>query len=600
MAARLTWRASSRLLLGILLLLLLQSLLPPVELALSKAVLDRAALDLRLGGQPGALAARLPLGAWIALTAGVLAIGQLIQPFSRTLQSMAGDRLTGYFTEQIIRTANGWRGLARFEDPSFADDLRRVRSSGSRVGLEMLVYGAGAVLALFTSVSLALVLARLHPLAPLLMLLASLPLMAMHWEYQKSTSSHLYYKTPDARRLEYSRDSLLAVEPAKDVRLYGLGPFFAEQYERMFERTSGDLDSLRRRLAIWVGFASLLASGAAGGVYAYTVWRITRGTLTPGDLVLYGGAATLLRGSLGGIGFNIAYVPFVLGLSLPSLQRVLDAPPDLPLPDQPRPAPRPARQGIAFEDVGFTYPGAREPVLRGVTFTIKPGEGLALVGHNGAGKTTIVKLLLRMYDPTAGRITLDGVDLRDYDLTDLRQEMGVIFQDYVRYEMTARENIGVGQVATLADEGRLREAARKGGALELIESLPDGLDTQLGREFAGRELSGGEWQKLALARAFVRDCQILVLDEPTAALDAQTEYDVYTRFYDLTHGRMTLLISHRFSTVRMADRILYLADGRIREEGSHAELMRANGEYARLYRLQASQYIEDRAEEATP
>jgi ATP-binding cassette subfamily B protein len=228
---------------------------------------------------------------------------------------------------------------------------------------------------------------------------------------------------------------------------------------------------------------------------------------------------------------------------------------------------------------------------------MRPGEGLALVGHNGSGKTTIVKLLLRMYDPTAGRILLDGVDLREYDVDDLRKEMSVIFQDFVRYELTAGENIGMGEVEALGNDARLRAAATRGGAAELIEKLPEGLNTVLGREFGGRELSGGEWQKLALARAFVRDAQILVLDEPTAALDVQTEYDVYTRFYDLTRNRATLLISHRFSTVRMADRILYLADGRVQEQGSHMELMAQEGEYARLYNLQASQYLDQPAEE---
>jgi ATP-binding cassette subfamily B protein len=276
---------------------------------------------------------------------------------------------------------------------------------------------------------------------------------------------------------------------------------------------------------------------------------------------------------------------------------VIEAPPDLPCSPAPRPAPRPIRDGIVFEDVWFSYAGSDRPVLQGISFVMRPGEGLALVGHNGAGKTTIVKLLLRMYDPTGGRILLDGVDLRDYDLDDLRSHMGVIFQDFVRYELTAGENIGMGQVAALADEARLREAAAKGGAAELIEKLPRGLHTVLGREFGGHELSGGEWQKLALARAFVRDAQILVLDEPTAALDVHTEYDVYTRFYDLTRSRATLLISHRFSTVRMADRILYLAEGWIQEEGTPAELMARGGAYARLYTLQASQYLDQATEE---
>ncbi|MBI3973624.1 MAG: ATP-binding cassette domain-containing protein [Chloroflexi bacterium] len=405
------------------------------------------------------------------------------------------------------------------------------------------------------------------------------------------TGSHLYFQTPEARRLEYSRDVTLEPEPATDMRLYSLGPFFREQHGAVFDRTTRALDRLRRRMMTRMAAANALAAAAAGAVYVYLAWVIVNGQRPVGDLLLYGGAASLLQTHLTGLGASIGE-NFPVNLDfLPSLFRVLDAPPDLPLPVHPRPAPRPMRQGIVFEGVAFAYPnetknerrttkessqvGPRKPssfvvrpssvpVLRDVSFTIRPGECVALVGHNGAGKTTIVKLLLRLYDPTAGRILLDGVDLREHDLDDLRRQMAVIFQDFVRYELTAGENIGLGQVEALYDRARLLGAAAKAGALELVQQLPQGLETPLGRELGGRELSGGEWQKLALARAFVRDCQVLVLDEPTAALDVQTEYDVYSRFHDLTRDRTTLLISHRFSTVRMADRILVLEGGRVR------------------------------------
>ena len=612
LAVHLVWRASPRLLVGILLLLMLQALLLPLQLALSRAVIDRAAFDLGLFTDLDSIAIQLPLLAWIGLAAAALALGQLIQPFSTTFQNLAGDRLTGYVAEQLIRAANRWQGLARFEDPGFADDLQRARKRAARGALDLMVFGGRAAVTLFTAIGLALVLLGLHPLVPLLLILATLPQMRRQWEYGDRTVSHLYVQTAEARRLEYSREALLTPQTAKDVHLYGLGSFFRRRYDTIFASTTESLNQVRRHLAVNVALASMLATVASSAVYIYVVWLVALGARTVGDLALYGVAATVLQMNLLGIGGEIGFLPNVLGF-LPSLFRVLEAPPDLanrgarfdgpgaaPVearPATPGAASQPMDQGIVFEQVSFTYPGQTDPVLRAVSFAMKPDECVALVGRNGAGKTTIVKLLLRLYDPTSGRILLDGVDLREYDLDALRRQMGVIFQDFVRYELTAGENIGLGQVDALHDATRLSAAAERAGAAELIRQLPDGLDTQLGREFGGRELSDGEWQKLALARACVRACQFLALDEPTAALDVQTEYEIYTRFHDLTRDRMTLLISHRFSTVRMADRILYLADGRIQETGSHAELMAGNGEYSRLYRLQASQYLgEDAAD----
>jgi len=333
-----------------------------------------------------------------------------------------------------------------------------------------------------------------------------------------------------------------------------------------------------------------LTACACGGVSLSVIWLVAHGQLSVGALALYGGAATLLQAELLRLSYFTGLFPIHLGF-LPSLLRVIEAPPDLPVAAHPSPVPEQIRQGIVFEHVSFTYPGQATPVLRDVSLRLAPGECVALVGHNGAGKTTIVKLLLRLYDPTGGRILLDGVDLREYDLDDLRRKMGAIFQDLGRYELTAGENIGLGRLEHLDDRELQREALVKAGGDSLLESLPDGLETLL-----GRELSGGEWQKLALARAYLRDSQVLVLDEPTAALDVQSEYRIYTRFHELTQGRLTLLISHRFSTIRVADRVLYLAGGRIQEEGSHHELMDRDGEYARLYRLQAAHYLDTELE----
>ena len=590
MAVRLAWRASPVLLLAILLLLGLQALLSPLQLALSRAIIDRAALDLGLLPDAQGLVAQWPLAVWIVLAAVAVIVSRLIQPFAATFEALVGDRLTGYVTAQLIAAANRWHGLARFEDPAFADDLERARTQAATNGSDLLLYGTRAALALFTAIGLALVMVSVHPLAPLLLIGATLPQIMRQYEYVMRVGDRLYRQTPEARRLEYSREVLLVPDPAKDIRLYGLGPFFRARYADIFECTIVVVDRLRRQLLRRVVPATALAPLAAGAIYIYVVWLIIQGERTVGDLALYGGAATMLQAQLLSLGFEIGFLPQVFHY-LPSLFRILEAPPDLPLPVHPRPAPRAFREGIVFERVAFSYPGNPTPVLQDVSFHIAPEESVALVGRNGAGKTTLVKLLLRLYDPTAGRILLDGTDLRDYDLDELRRQMGVIFQDFVRYELTAGENIGLGQVEALSDSDRLHAAAASAGAGTLLRELPQGLDTQLGREFGGRELSGGEWQKLALARAFVRDCQLLVLDEPTAALDVQTEYEVYRQFHELTRDRMTVLISHRFSTVRMAARILYLADGQIQEAGTHADLLAQDGEYARLYRLQAAQYV---------
>ena len=592
LAIRLAWRANPTLVAGILALTVLSAALAPLTLYLSRAVIDRAALDMGLTAAADPFIEQLPLFTWIMLAALVIAGSHLIRPFQATFQTLVGERLNAYIGEQIILAANRWRGLARFEDPAFADDLNVARRYATRGGLDILLYGTRFALSVFTSVGLLIVLLLLNPLVPVLLVLASLPSIARAHLYQQRTGGHLYVQTPESRRLEYSRDTLLTPEPAKDVRLYRLASFFRQRYGEIFDRTMGSLDRMRRRLAISATLASVLVGMATGAVYLYVIWLIVNGEGSIGDLALYGGAAVLLQATLPMLGFDVGYLSTLAFTFLPSLYRVIETPPDLAVPENPTPAPKPIREGIVFERVSFSYPGNPRPVLHDLSFSIRRDECLALVGHNGAGKTTIVKLLLRLYDPSAGRILLDGVDLREYDLEGLRREIGAVFQDFVRFELTAGENIGLGDVQAIRDSERTRAAASKAGAVELLENLPEGPDTWIGREFGGRELSGGEWQKLALARAFMRDSQLLVLDEPTANLDVQTEYEIYLRFGRLTRDCTTLLISHRFSTVRMADRIIYLADGRIKEEGSHADLMALGGQYAHLYRLQSASYLD--------
>ncbi|HEU0164289.1 MAG TPA: ABC transporter ATP-binding protein, partial [Thermomicrobiales bacterium] len=428
-------------------------------------------------------------------------------------------------------------------------------------------------------------------LAPVVLLLAAIPRIANAYALADRTSSHIATQSPLARKLGYLRDAPVAPHLARDFRLFELGDRTLERYDIVWREVTGSLNALRRQLLRTQVIGVAISEVVAGGLVLLVIWKATRGDLTIGEVTLYTGAILMLNERVRQLGMMFGYVPMILAF-LPSLQRILDASTDLPVEADPAPLTVPLREGFVFDRVTFAYPHATRPILKDVSFALAPGERLALVGHNGAGKTTLVKLMLRLYDPDEGRITLNGIDLREYDPKALRHACSVIFQDFGRYDFTVRDNIALGDIDRRHSDAELMEAAAKAGAEPVIATLDEGLDTLLGRRFGGRDLSGGEWQKVALARAFVRDAPILVLDEPTAALDVRAEYEVYQRFADLTRGRATLLISHRFSTVRMADRILVLDENRLVEDGSHAELMARRGVYHRLYSAQAEHYVD--------
>ncbi|MGH2354350.1 MAG: ABC transporter ATP-binding protein [Chloroflexota bacterium] len=629
-------------------LMLVQAFLPVGTLWASREVVDAAARTFGLAGAAaGAAGIDWPLPVWVAVAVGLIVAQQLIAPLFQAVQESAGDRVTAHVNGELIKAANRWRGLARFEDPTFANHLSIARNEAARSGVDLLSTAGGLVQTLFTMGAMTAVLWQLHPFVPLLLILAFVPHALLENDFAQNMSNEFQVHSPDGRRIDTYREAVLGAGPAKDTRLFNLGGFFLGQYDITFGRLMGDLWALRRRLMRRMVPAQVLSGAVMVAAYLYAVRHVLDGGLTPGDLVLFGGALLQVEGALSRAGFDIGFIAAYFTW-LPSLFFVLDAEPDLPVPPPERavPAPRPIRSGLVLEHVSFRYPAggtdkgqatndessgphadrpypeggtgegrvsegqttnggsaterpapsspllrASSPwVLRDISFAISPGERLALVGRNGAGKTTLVKLLARLYDPTEGRILLDGVDLRDYDLDDLRRQIGVIFQDFVSYQLTAQENVGLGDAAHLDDLACVEGAARKGGAAPLIEGLPQGYATPLGSRFGGVNLSGGQWQKIALSRAFMRQAQLLILDEPTAALDVQAEYDVYLRFAELTEGAMTVLVSHRFSTVRMADRILLLEDGRITEAGSHAELVARGGRYATLYELQAGRY----------
>src|SRR6266851_860230 len=463
--------------------------------------------------------------------------------------------------------------LAFYEDPASYDLLRRAQTDSINRPVIM--------------ISLLVV---VSPLLAVIALVSPIPAFIADTRYGWRGYNIARWGSRLLRRMNYLVTLVTTDSYAKEVKLFGLGGYFIDRYRLIAKAYYGTQRAQVARRYM-TGFAwGNLSTIATSLTYLYVALQAVVGRLTLGDLTLYTTAASSVQGSIQGIlaGFSGMYEH---NLYLNNLFELMETKPSM----QPSPAtvkvPEPMRGEIRFDNVTFAYPGAEANALTDLRFTVKPGETLAIVGRNGAGKTTLFKLICRLYDPNAGRILIDGIDIRDFDPNELRAQIGAMFQDYVTYQATAAENIGLGNVQDINDRERIEVAGAQAGAAELISGLPEGYDTALGKWFDhGVNLSGGEWQKVALARAFMRDAKILLLDEPTSALDAQAEYDLFERLRSLTRGRTAVYISHRFSTVRRADRIVFLEHGRLVEEGTHAELMKLNGRYARLFRMQASAY----------
>ncbi len=479
--------------------------------------------------------------------------------------------------------------LEDFEDSEQQDKLERARRQASgRLSLMSQLFGQAQDL--ITIISFAAGMITFAPWLIVLLFVALIPAFLGEAYFNERSYALAYSRTADRRELDYVRMTGASVETAKEVKIFGLNSFLIERYRRLAD----DFYKANRKLALkraWWGGA-LTAFGTAGYyvAYAFIVWRTVAGQFSIGDLTFLAGSFRRLRGLLEGllIGFTqTASQAFYLD----DLFSFFTIEPRISSPPNPLPFPAVIQQGIVFEDVGFKYPAAERWAVRHLSFTLRAGEVLALVGENGAGKTTLVKLLARLYDPVEGRILLDGHDLREYDLDALRSNIGVIFQDFVRYNMTAGENIAVGRIEARDDAARVAQAAERSLATSVVGKLPLGYAQQVGKRFRGGvDLSGGEWQKIAIARAYMREAQLLILDEPTAALDARAEFEVFQRFKELSSGRTAVLISHRFSSVRMADRILVLEHGRVESEGTHEELLAQQGRYAELFNLQAAGY----------
>jgi ATP-binding cassette subfamily B protein len=524
----------------------------------------------------------------VALELGIAFVLDVLARVSSVFEGLLGDLFANEMSVTIMRHASRL-DLEHFEDPDFYDRLQRARRhTAGRIGLLGMLLHIGQQL--LTALSLLGALVAYNAWLLAILVLAVLPAFLGETHFAGKAYSLFFRWTPERRELDYLRYVAASDATAKEIKLFGLSDFFIRRYADLSQRFYAANRQLAIKRAASGGVFTALSSLAYYGAVAFIVVQAVLGAVTVGTLTFLIGAFERSRGLVSSVLLQSAHV-YEEGLFLRDLFGFLEMQPRTQSPQSPRPVPRPIREGFVFEDVGFRYPGREEWALRHVSFSLHPSERIALVGENGAGKTTLVKLLTRLYDPTEGRILLDGIDLREYDLDGLRAEVGVIFQDFVRYDLVARENIGVGRIEAIDDSARIEDAAAKSLAAQVLAGLEKGMEHMLGRRFeGGANLSGGEWQKIALARAYMRDAQVLVLDEPTAALDARAEYHVFQRFSELTAGRMAVLISHRFSTVRMADRILVLVGGEVHEDGTHEELVAAGGRYAELFSLQAAGY----------
>lgn len=591
---KLVWETSPALTVANLALRLVRALLPVATLYVGKLIIDEV---VRLAGAPGApaglrewLASGLVshLGWLLVFEFGLAVLADVLGRVVSLIDSLLSERLTNVTSVRLMEHA-ATLDLEDFEDSDLQDRLDRARrQTMGRMTLMGQLFDQAQDMV--TIASFATGLAVYAPWLIALLLVALVPAFLGEAHFNAQSYSLDYARTPQRRELDYVRQTGASVETAKEVKIFGLNAFLIERYRELAAAFYEGNRRLAARRAGWGGLLTAVGTVGYYVAYAFITWRTLRGEFSIGDLTFLAGSFRRLRNLLEGLLIRFSQVAGQ-ALYLDDLFSFFEIEPEIVSPENPRPFPVPIRQGLTFEGVGFRYPGAARWAVRHLSFELRAGEVLALVGENGAGKTTLVKLLARLYDPDEGRILLDGFDLREYSLDDLRANVGVIFQDFVRYHMTAAENIAVGRIEAREDRARIVAAAERSLADEVIEKLPLGYEQVIGKRFrTGVDLSGGEWQKVAIARAYMRDAQLLILDEPTAALDARSEFEVFQRFKELSEGKTAVLISHRFSSVRMADRILVLAGGEVEAVGTHEELLAQGGRYAELFELQAAGY----------
>ncbi len=565
---------------------LVAALLPAAQLYVTKLAIDGV---VALAARNASASQISQLVAVVGAGFGLALLQNAFEQLATYLGQVVGDRFALHANAVLLQQAIRL-DLAHFESSEFYDVMNRAQQSGSAYPLRALNAITQVVGRMAGLGGLLLLLLRFSPPVVVLLLATSLPSLWVGVDFSGRRFWMLRHQTPSRRLADYFGDILTEGSYVKEVRLFGLGDYLLDRYCTIRDRFNQESEALTRRQSLARFAIGMLSNVGFYGAYGLAIAQTLRGELTVGDLTLVAGAfpqaQNALQGILAGMAsiyeYNLYVGQFFEFLRLEA--RIVSPPGALPFPT-------PLREGLVLRDVTFAYPGASEPVLQEITLSVAPGECVALVGANGSGKTTLLKLLARFYDPDRGEITVDGIPLRSLDLVALRANVGVLFQDFARYALSVEDNVGFGNLAERHNRDRVVRAVAEAGADRLVADLAQGYDTVLGKLFAGGvELSGGQWQKIGLARAFMSAAQILILDEPTAAVDAIAEHELFQRFRELTRAKMTFLVSHRFSTVRMADRIVVLEKGRIIEQGSHRDLMTKGGPYSHMFTLQAAGY----------